>query len=121
MATIIGGPVKIQNAADRYLFRGEINELIVRGGELRAKFNWLARAQGFPAAVKGWIKEDLQTYAASLEIYTISNIGPSGGGMGGGDRWCLTSFIAGETVTLYPMNGSRLDPARVIGLDNVTA
>lgn len=121
LASMVGGQMEIQNSSHGFLFRGEISDLVIRGGVLYAKFSWLARAQGYPGPIKSWIKEDQQTYAASLDIFTVSNIGPSGGGVGGGDRWCLTSVIAGETVTIFPPNGSKLDPAKVVGLINVTA
>ena len=121
LASMVGGQMEIQNATRGTLFRGEIGEIAVRNSELHVKFNWLALAQGYPAAIKGWVKDESQSYAASLDIYTVSNIGPSGGGVGGDDRWCLASYFVGETVTIYPPNGSKLDPSKVIGFINATA
>lgn len=115
----IGGQMEIQNLGEGYLYRGEVSAIVVEGTELRAKFAWLAKGKGdgpFPA---GWIKADRLDYAASLEIYSVNNIGKSEAG--GGDRLCLLSRIVGETVILYPADGSKLDPAKVEGLHLVPA
>lgn len=110
-----GGQMEIQNAGEGYLYRGEVAEISVESNELRVKFAWLAKADGSPLPSR-WIKDDPRDYAAGLEIYSVNNIGPSGDETGGGDRICLNSSIVGETVFLFPPDGSKLDPAKVEGL-----
>ncbi|HEU0050910.1 MAG TPA: hypothetical protein VFQ60_02520 [Patescibacteria group bacterium] len=111
-----GGQMEIQNSDDGYLYRGEIETIVVEENELRVKFAWLAKGEGFPPIPRKWVKDDRLDYTASLEIYAASDIGPSGHDVGGDSRICLSSFMAGETVILYPPNGSKLDPAKVEGL-----
>lgn len=110
-----GGQIEIQNAGEGYLYRGEVADIAVENNSLQVKLAWLAKADGSPLPSR-WIKDDPRDYAASLEIYSVSNIGPSGGEKGGGDRLCLNSSIVGEIVVLYPPDGSKLDPAKVEGL-----
>jgi len=110
-----GGQIEIQNAGEGYLFRGEVADIVVEENELRVKLSWLAKGDGLPFPSR-WIKDDPRDYAASLEIYSASNIGPSGDETGGSDRICLNSAIIGEIVVLFPPDGSKLDPAKVEGL-----
>ncbi len=112
--------MEITNEGEEYLYRGEIETIAVKDGELQVQFSWLAKGEGFPPLPEKWVKDDRLDYKASLEIYSANNIGPSGGEVGGGDRICLTSPIVGETVVLYPPDGSKLDPAKVEGLQLAT-
>lgn len=111
-----GGQMEIQNQNERYLYRGEIETIAVENNALQVKFAWLAKGEGFPPLPKKWVRDDRLDYAASLEIYSASDIGSSGHETGGDSRICLHSPIVGETVVLFPPNGSRLDPAKVEGL-----
>ena len=111
-----GGQAEIQNQNEGYMYRGEVETIAVENNELRVKFAWLAKGEGFPPIPKKWVKDDRLDYAASLEIYSVSDIGSSGHDTGGDSRICLNSFIVGETVVLFPPNGSKLDPAKVEGL-----
>ncbi len=113
VAGFVGGQAEIQNQVERYLFRGEIESIVVEDGDLKIKFSWMAKGEGFPPLPNKWVKEDNLDYSASLEIYSVSNIGP---GTEGGDRMCLNSMIVGENVILYPPDGSKLDSAKVEGL-----
>lgn len=115
LAALVGGQMEIQNQGEGYVYRGELKMLTVndKTNELTAKFVWLAKGDGFPPA--SWKKDDKLDYTASLDIYSVNNIGPSQGE--GGDRWCLRSSIVGETATIFPPDGSKLDPARVEGLE----
>ena len=108
LARFVGGQMEIQNQGEGYLYRGEVEAIAVEDNELQAKFTWLAKGEGFPPLPKKWVKDDQLDYAASLEIYTPSDIGDG--------RLCFNSSIVGETVVLYPLNGSRLNPAKVEGL-----
>ena len=117
VARFQGGQMEIQNQNEGYLFRGEVATIAVENSELRVKFTWLAKGEGFPPIPQKWVKDDRLDYTASLEIYSVSKIGSSGEEVGGGDsRLCLNSLIVGETVVLFPPNGSKLDPAKVEGL-----
>jgi len=117
----VGGQMEIQNQNEGYMFRGEIATIAIEENSLVAKFNWFAKGEGYPPLPKRWVKDDNLDYAASLEIYSVSDIGPSGGEVGGDSRLCLNSSIVGEIVVLFPPNGSKLDRAKVEGLDPVPA
>lgn len=109
-----GGQMEISNQSEGYLYRGEIEEIVVDGDTLRVKFAWVAQGEGFPPIPKKWIKSDRLDYEANLEIYSVRDIGPS---LDGGDsRLWFNSVIVGETVVLFPPNGSKLNPAKVEGL-----
>lgn len=109
-----GGQMEIQNPNEGYMYRGEVESIAVANDALQVKFAWVAKGEGYPPLPNKWVKGDNLDYAASLEIYGVSNIGPSA--EGGGDRLCLNSFIVGETVVLFPPDGSKLDQAKVEGL-----
>ncbi len=119
LATFVGGQMEIQNQSEGYVYRGELKKLTIddKTNELKAEFVWLGKGDGFPPT--SWKKDDRVDYAASLDIFSIRNIGPSQGE--GGDRWCLMSNITGETVMLFPSDGNRLDPAHVEGLELTSA
>ena len=121
VARFIGGQMEIQNQNEGYMFRGEVKTIAVENNELKVKFAWLAKGEGYPPFPKKWVNEDNLDYGASLEIYSASDIGPGStdDGIGGDSRLCLNSSIVGETVVLFPPNGSKLDPAKVEGLKPV--
>lgn len=112
----VGGQMEIQNAGEGYHYRGEIETIAVEEGELRVRFKWCAKGEGGPPLPDKWVNEENLDYGVSLEICAVSNIGPSGGDVGGGDRFSLNVPITGELVVLYPPDGSKLDPAKVEGL-----
>ncbi len=111
-----GGQIEIQNQDEGYLYRGEIETIVVENNELRVKFAWLAKGEGFPPVPQKWVKADRPDYTASLELFSASDIGSSGHDTGGDSRLCLNSCIVSEIVVLYPPNGSKLDPSKVEGL-----
>ncbi len=111
----VGGQMEIQNEGEGYLFRGEVATIVVESNEIRVRFAWLAKGEGYPSLLT-WVNDSKLDYAANLEIFSANNIGPSGGDVGGGNRLCIQSSIVGEIVILYPPDGSKLDPARVQGL-----
>jgi hypothetical protein len=106
LAKYVGGQMEIQNQGEGYVYRGEVRTAIVDIDELQVKFVWLARGVGYPPV--RWVKADQPDYAASLEIYHTSDIGDG--------RLCFSSAIVGEQVVLFPPDGSKLDPAKVEGL-----
>lgn len=121
LVRFIGGQMEIQNQGEGYIYRGEIKSIVVENNEVKAQFNWCAKGEGYPPLPERWVKDSNLEYGASLEIYSVSNIGPSSEEVGGGDRICLMSPIVGETVVLFPADGSKLDPAKVEGLELTTA
>ena len=81
--------------------------------ELKVKFAWLAKGEGFPPIPKKWYKDDRLDYVVSLTLYLASDIGS---GDYGDSRICLNSNFTGEICVLFPPNGSKLDPSKVEGL-----
>ncbi len=109
VAEFVGGDMEIQNRDENYLYRGPIKSATVEGDEVRVQFKWLAKNDGGPMSpTPTWTKDDRLDYAASLQVYVVSDIGNG--------RICLNSSIVGEMVVLFPPDGSRLDPSRVTGL-----
>ncbi|MFA4955134.1 MAG: hypothetical protein WC641_07550 [Patescibacteria group bacterium] len=110
-----GGQMEIQNSGERYMYRGEIASIVVEGDELRVRFAWLAKGEGFPPIPKKWVKYDDLDYAVSLMFYAASK------GLGDEDtreeRIILNSSITGELVVIFPPTGSKLDPRKVEGLE----
>lgn len=109
----VGGQMEIQNSKEHYLYRGEIRtieivpEQIPEGEKndlrkLTVTFNWLAKMDG------DWVNHDDLNYAASLLLYSFSEVGNRVIMMG--------SWIIGERCTLFPPDDTKLDPAKVKGL-----
>ncbi len=113
----VGGQMEVQNAGEGYIYRGEIETIAVENDELKVRFAWLAKGEGFPPIPTGWVKDDVLDYALSLEVCSVADIGSTGHDFGGDSRIGISSFFIGETVVLFPPNGSKLDPAQVEGLD----
>ncbi len=111
LAGLVGGQMEIQGGLGDYLYRGEIEALRVEGTDFVCEFKWLAMQEK-----DKWVKVNFPPYQVSLEFYSVLNIGPSGGEVGGGNRWLLNSAIMNETTTIFPPDGSKLDPAKVEGL-----
>ncbi len=101
-----GGQLEIQNQGEGYIYRGEIESVVVEGDEVKVKFVWLAKGKGFPPA--GWVNDDNLNYAASTVIYSANEIG--------GGRVAMNSPIVGEMAVFFPPDGSKLDPSKVEGL-----
>ena len=101
----IGGQIEIQNADEGYLYRGEIKDVRIEGEDYIVDLNWCARARDGE-----WLHSHPKSWVASSVIYRFQNIGP---GMTGGDRVCFSSHIIGETVILFPPDGSKLDLEKV--------
>jgi hypothetical protein len=111
----IGGQMEIQNPNQEYLYRGEIKLIVVEEGDLKVVFSWLAKGEGFPPIPKKWVKDDMDRYAVSLVVCSVSDIGS--GPEDEGSRICLQAPILGEIIVLYPPDGSKLDPSKVEGLE----
>lgn len=115
LAPYVGGLMDIKNHGEGSIFRGETKTIIVADSSVRVEFNWLAKPKGKGFPPNTWIKVDNLTYAASLEIYAVNNIGPSS--VGGGDRLCLYSPVMGEITVIHPPEGIKFDRSRVEGLE----
>jgi len=107
----VGGQAEIQNQHEGYLYRGEIKEAIIEGSDLTLRFNWQAQGVGYPPMPEKWVKADHEDYKASLEIYSAKQDDEG--------RIILDSPIVGELTVLFPKGGSRLDPSKVEGLENL--
>ena len=106
LAKYVGGQMEIQNQKRGYIYRGEVKSITIEHGELRVTFAWFATGEGFPP--RRWVKYARTDYAATLDTYGASDIGNA--------RLALHSSSTGELIVLFPLGGSRLDPARVEGL-----
>lgn len=114
----VGGQMEIQNQVEEYFFRGEISRIGVDDGSLNVGFSWLAKGEGYSRDCPipdRWVREEPKDYTASLEMYSVSDIGSSPDSQG--SRICLQSSFTNELVVLFPKGGSRLDPSNVQGLD----
>lgn len=111
----VGGQIEIQSEGEQYIHRGEISGIRVENKELVVELVWMAKGVDWPLPTK-WVATENTPYQISLIVCSVSNIGPTGGDVGGGDRICLQSFFVGETIILYPADGSKLDLAKVEGL-----
>jgi hypothetical protein len=115
LSAFVGGQFEVQNANEGYIYRGEIKTVEVIGEELAITFNWMAQGKDFPHLPTGWVNDPIRIYEADLSIYEANDIGP--GSEGGDTRICIQSSIIGETGVFYPPNGSKLNPAEVVGLE----
>jgi hypothetical protein len=71
--------------------------------KLVVSFNWFAKMED-----SEWSVFEPKPYEVSLLIYSVSDIGDG--------RLFLSSYITGENTTIFPPNGSKLDPNKVRGL-----
>ncbi|MCL5094059.1 MAG: hypothetical protein M1355_02930 [Patescibacteria group bacterium] len=110
----VGGQAEIQNPAIGYLYRGEIKNIAIEANTLVLKFNWMAKGDRYPPLPNRWVNDQKIAHTAALGFYSDDNIGPNQDG--GGDRLRLQSPIIGETIILFPPDGSKLDPTKVEGL-----
>lgn len=113
-----GGQMEIRNLNESCVYRGKIETIVVENNELRVKFAWLAKGEGFPPIVQKWINDDCLDCEVSLDTYLVRDSASSGHDTSGDSRICLSSssIFIDEIVELFPPNGSMLDPANVEGL-----
>lgn len=106
LARFKGGQIEIRNARAQVLRRGEIVNVEVIDGLLRAQFAWMAEGEGgLPA--KSWVACDAHPLSTLLRPYVPSLEG---------DRIKLYSAFAGEVVMFYPPGDDELlDPSKVRG------
>jgi hypothetical protein len=107
----VGGQIEITMPGAGEVYRGEIATAVLDGDVIHFTMTWMA-ANTFPP--NDWTKDDKLTYDLELRVFfTIQDIGP---GSEGGNRLLLESPPLDERIVLYPPDGSRLDPSRVVGL-----
>lgn len=112
-ARYVGGQIEVQNRDEDYFYRGEIAAATVEGAgngaTLKIALRWVAKGEGYPLPTR-WVNDTNHlTYEASLLAYGVSDIGIG--------RIFLQSHYFDEIATLFPPNGSKLDPSRVEGLN----
>ncbi len=115
LADYIGGQMEIQNHVEDILYRGQITELVIRKNKLCATFAWMAKAENFPlvAVPIRWLAHDMRTYYVDLSIYRARDMDR---GSKGGMRILLSSPTTTELIILFPADGNKLDPQRVVGI-----
>ena len=100
VATYVGGQMEVQNEAERYLYRGEIEKIGIENNTLKVRFAWLKKLEGFPDKPGKWVEDKNLDYSASLEIYHPSDIGEG--------RLSFYSQMVNELAVLFPKGGSKL-------------
>jgi CheY-like chemotaxis protein len=111
----IGGQIEIKSPAEKFIYRGEIETIAIVDNQLRIKLKWSAKGESFPPLPKSWQKDDNLFFSWSPKPFNdINDIGADKAG--GGHRLCISSFVSDVTATIFPPNGSKLDPATVVGL-----
>lgn len=115
-----GGQMEVQNHSEGFIHRGEIATIIVDdNGCLEVTLAWCANGEGFPPGPKKWVKEERLLYKWNLKYGGVSDIGPSRPDQD--SRLFLDFSVLDEVIVFYPPNGSKLDPARVEGLERAQA
>lgn len=98
--------MEVQNPTGCYIYRGEIEEITVRGSELRVKFARLAKGQGYPSFPHRWVRHYDLDLAVNLGIYEVD--------VHNKRQLCLNSSDVGESIFLFlPDDGNKLDFSRV--------
>jgi len=104
-----GGQMEIQDQTEEYLYRGELKSISIKDDGIHVEFVWVAEGKGFPPFPHRWVNINTLKYVAGLYVYMPSNIGDG--------RIALQSQISNELVVLYPPDGSKLDIAKIEGLE----
>ena len=114
LARFVGGEAEIQSQNENYLYRGEIATITVNNGILAIEFAWQAKNCGGapPQTTQEWENQEDLTYGIELQLFAQSDLGQ--------DRLGLYSPIMGELVSLFPSDGSKMNPENIIGFpDNL--
>lgn len=117
LARYVGGQLEIQDHDEGIVYRGRIKTIAAFGDRIIMKLAWAAKSE-LNAAFK-WVNYGKLDYIIDLIFYSATNIGPSGGEIGGDDRIYFTSPSPSWTrkiIVLFPPNGSKLDSNKVEGL-----
>ena len=109
LSRFVGAQLEIQSPKEDFIFRGQIGEIKLTGRsdaqQLTIMFDWLARMTDDSE----WeVVAEPGPYSISMMIYEVTFIG--------GERLHFSSSILGENATMFPLDGSTLDPTTVKGL-----
>lgn len=109
LARFVGGEAEIQSRNENYLYRGEIATITVNGETLTITFTWQAKNCGGvpPHTTQEWENQEDLNYEITLSLFAQSDLGEG--------RLGLYSPIMGETVSLFPNDGSKMNPANILG------
>ena len=105
----VGGQMEILNPREGYMRRGEIAEIGIEGENLKVRFSWLAKGEGYPPLPKKWVNDDTLDFGINLTMCGVSD-------SFGEARIAINDTITGELSMLFLPGGSKLDPAQVEGL-----
>ena len=104
----VGGQMEIQNQIEEYIYRGEVAKVDVVGEELKVEFAWMAKGVGYPLPAR-WVNDENKTYGVNLMTASANEDDLN--------RLIInTGFISNELIVFFPPDGSKLDPAKIEGL-----
>jgi hypothetical protein len=105
----IGGQAEVQHPTEGYLYRGEIENVFIQDDDLKIKFSWVAKGEGYPPLPTRWINSERLDYAVNARLcYVVEH---------GENRIVLQARVVGEIIVLFGPSASRLEPEKVEGLD----
>jgi hypothetical protein len=103
---IVGGDIEAQDSGDVY--RGPIESITMKGDAVSIKSTWMAKLPGGIGSDSGWEKWHITQMSFSINFVTPQDIG---------DGRILFQIPGLGVTTIFPKGGSKLDPAKVRGLD----
>jgi len=109
-----GGQLEIQNPSEHYLYRGEVKEAFVEGDILKVKFAWLAKMENGQ-----WVNDEDLDYDLTLWFDRENNQPLVSVHEIGDDRLMVkpVQYFVNEMLVFFLPQDSRLDPAKVRGLN----
>lgn len=120
LASYVGGQMVIQSHYENfgYLYRGQIKNIVIEGGELHIEFAWLAMGIGFPPLPKKWMNitsRNLLVFDVNLGKCFVTRIDSKINDKVIVGRLFLQSEL-GEVSILFSPDDELLDPSEVEGL-----
>jgi hypothetical protein len=109
LTTFIGGEIEIKSRRYNYIYHGKIKSLVIDELNITVGFEWIACGNNVEQPTQWKITSDTN-YGMGIMFYTVIDIGPSSPGQD--SRLQLHSDDVGETTTLFPVNGSKLDTSK---------
>ncbi|MCC7160583.1 hypothetical protein IT399_02605 [Candidatus Nomurabacteria bacterium] len=100
------------------IYRGQIKNIVIEGGELRIEFAWLAIGIGFPPLPKKWMNitsRNLLKFYVNLGKCFVTRINSKINGQVGVEKFLLQSE-SGEVCILFSPDDDLLNPSEVDGL-----
>lgn len=105
LARYAGGELEIQNSNEHYLYRGEVERAWIDGDNMKVRFKWMAKM----GEDYKWHTDANLDYAVSLLITSFNDLSDG--------RIVYSVMYVYERGAFFPPNGSKLDPAKVEGLE----